>query len=172
MLASWHGVVFLSVFCTWRQLMFSASPPPTSTPPVVAHFRGGDAIRASADHFSRARQSASLYMSINTRLLWTADGKKQRNHRLPEWGHCNTMGASVRRYGETWFVKRFSSRSTQECLFCSEGLAKSIACLSKERGRYVTKKGKYHCVDSLRRHVMAFLFHHHHYLTDSECGLV
>lgn len=110
---------------------------------VAAHFRGNDAIwaaSASRPFFSRATQSASLYISINTRLLWRADGKKQRNHRLPEWGHCNALGAGVKRYRETCFVKLFSFCSTQQYLCCVEGLVKLMICLSKERGRYVMKK--------------------------------
>lgn len=134
------GSSFLSVRCTQSEIdvfclaFFSPGWPHIS-----------EAVMQSerfADHFSRARQSASLYISINTRLLWRADGKKQRNRRLPEWGHCNAMGASVQRYRETWFVKRFSFCSTQKYLFCSECHVKLMACLSKEKGRYVIKKRK------------------------------
>lgn len=130
--------LFLFVFCTRSEIMFSVWP--CFPPWVAAHFGGDDAIWAFADHFSRARQSASLYISINTRLLWRADGKKQRNRRLPEWGHCNAMGASVKRYRESWFVKCFSSCSTQKCLFCNWGLVKLMVCLSEERGRYGKKR--------------------------------
>lgn len=150
---------FLSLFCTYSEMMFSAWP--FFPPWVAAHFGGGDAIWAFADHFSRARQSATLYILINTRLLWWADGKKQRNRRLPEWGHCNAMGASVKRYRETWFVEHFSFCSTQKCLLCNGGLLILMACLSKERGRYVTKKGKYHNVDLLQWRVMVFLSYHY-----------
>lgn len=154
------GSRFLPVRCTQSELMFSVWP---------FFPLGGRTFQRRwcnpsvfADHFSRARQSASLYISINTRLLWRADGKKQRNRRLPEWGHCNAMGASVQRYRETWFVKRFSFCSTQKYLFCSECHVKLMACLSKEKGRYVVKKkGKYHNVNSWQWPVMAFLYSHY-----------